>query len=174
MRLKGSVGRLSNPMRSPVRLEPPGHQREEGENQRRGIFADRIANQKMRRDRAGHLKEDPCVGPFPKSREPRPEQRTYCEDLPDPDNVQDVSWISDGADVLYDKGKLRKVHESARQDFQDENCSACNVDDLFVQSRSLLDPLQDSGFNRYYGEGRCWLHGFDPQLWTFWTFDTCG
>jgi len=151
-------------MRSPARLEPPRHQRE-GENQRRGIFPDRIANQKMRRDRAGHLKEDPCVGPFPKSREPRPEQRADGEHLPDPDNVQDVSWIPDGADVLRDKGKLRKVHESARQDFQDENCSACNVDDLFVQSRSLLDPLQDSGFNRYYGEGRCWLHGFDPQLW---------
>ena len=164
MRREGSVGRLSNPRRSPVRLEPPGHQREEGENQRRGIFADRIADQNMGRDRPGHLKEDPCVGPFPKSREPRPEQRTYCEDFPDADNIQDVSRISDGADFLYDKGKLPKVHERAHQDFQDENCSACNVDDLFVQSRSLLDPLQDFGFNRYYGEGRCWLHGFDLQL----------
>ena len=107
MRPIESVGRLANLRRSPVRLEPPGHQREKGECQRSGKFANGIADQNMRRDRARHLKEDPGVGPFPESREPRPEQRTDCKELPDPDNVQDVSWISDGADVLYNKGKVR-------------------------------------------------------------------
>ena len=83
MRPKGSVRRLANPGRFPVLLEPPGHQREKGESQRRGIFADGIADQNMRRDRAGHFREYPCVGPFPESRDPWPEQRTDCEDLPD-------------------------------------------------------------------------------------------
>ena len=104
---KGSVRRLANPGRFGSRLEPPRHQREKGESQRRGKFADGIADQNMRRDRPGHLKEDPGVGPLPESREPPPEQRTDCEDLPDSDNIQDVSWISDGADVLYNKGKVR-------------------------------------------------------------------
>ena len=108
MRPKESVRRLANPGRLPVRLEPPRDQREKGESQRRGKFADGIADENMRRDRAGHLKEDPCVGPFPESREPRPEQRSDCEELPDSDNVQDVSWISDGADVLHDIGKVRQ------------------------------------------------------------------
>ena len=49
----------------------------------------------MRRDRAGNLKEDPGVGPLPQLREPAPEQRTDCEDLPDSDNIQrklDIRW----------------------------------------------------------------------------------
>lgn len=119
MRAKGSVRLLTNPGRFPVRLEPPGDQREKGESQWRGIFADGIADQNMRCRRAGHLKEDFCIGPFSESRESRPEQRSDCEDLPDSDNVQEVSWIADGADVLYDIGKVRKVHESPHQDLQD-------------------------------------------------------
>ena len=107
MRPKGSVRRLANPGRFPVRLEPPRHQGDKGESQRCGKSSDGIADQKVRSDRSGHLKEDPRVGPLPKSREPAPEQRTDCENLPDSDNVQDVSWISDGADVLYNKGKVR-------------------------------------------------------------------
>src|SRR6516165_6049688 len=92
----------------------------------------------MRRDRPGHLKEDPGVGPLPESREPPPEQRTDCEDLPDSDNVQDVIWISDGADVLYNKGKVPKVHESPRQEFQYENGSTRNVDAPSAHSRPFL------------------------------------
>jgi hypothetical protein len=91
---QGSLRLLANPGRFLVRLEPPGDQREEGESQRRGIFADGIADQNVRCRRAGHLKEDSGIGPFPESRESRPEQRTNCEDLPDSDNVQDESWIT--------------------------------------------------------------------------------
>ena len=102
MRATGSVRLLTNPGRLPVRLEPPGDQGEKGESQWRGIFADGIAGQNMRCRGAGHLKEESCKGPFSESRESRPEQRRDCEDLPDSDNIQDVCWIADGVDVLYD------------------------------------------------------------------------
>jgi len=83
-----------------------------------------IAGQNMRLDRAEHLEEDPSVSPFPKSRELWREQRTNRENFPDSDNVQDISWIADRADVLYDVRKVRKVHECARHDFQHKNGSA--------------------------------------------------
>lgn len=115
---KGSVRLVASAERFLVRLEPPGDQGEKGESQWRGIFAHGIADKNMRCRRAGHLEEDSCIGPFPEPRESRPEQRTDCEDLPDSNNEQDVSWIADGADVLYDIGKMRKVHESPHQDLQ--------------------------------------------------------
>jgi hypothetical protein len=149
---QGSLRLLANPGRFLVRLEPPGDQREEGESQRRGIFSDGIADQNVRCRRAGHLKEESCIGPFPESRESRPEQRTNCEDLPDSDNVQDESWIADGADVLYDIGKVREVHESPHQDLQDENGSACNVDDPSIHSR-FPSCTPGFGFSRYYENG---------------------
>jgi hypothetical protein len=54
-----------------------------------------IAGQNVGLDSAEHLKEDPGIGPFSESRESRPEQSTDCEDLPDAENVQDISWIAD-------------------------------------------------------------------------------
>ena len=80
----------------------------------------------------------PILCPFSEPRESRPEQRTDCEDLPDSDNVQDVGWIADGADILYDIGKVRKVHESPHQNIQEENGCARNVDDSFVHSRTFF------------------------------------
>jgi len=54
-----------------------------------------IAGQDVGLDCAEHLKEDPSVGPFSESREAWPEERPDCEDLPDADDVQDISWIAD-------------------------------------------------------------------------------
>jgi hypothetical protein len=87
-----------------------------------------ITGQNVGLDSAEHFKEDPGVGPFSESREPRPEQSGDREDLPDAENVQDISWIADGADLLYDIGKVRKVHESSRHEFQNKNGGAHYVD----------------------------------------------
>jgi hypothetical protein len=132
-------------------LEPPGHQREKGESQRRSITSETIAGKNMRLDRTGHLEKDTSVSPFPESREARPDQCTNCEDFPDSHNVQDISWIAERAYVPYDIWKVRKVHEGSRYDFQDKNGSACDVDELSVHSRISVTSC-DSGFNRYYGE----------------------
>jgi hypothetical protein len=132
-------------------LEPPGHQGEKGESQWRSISAETIASQNMRLDRAEHLEKDPSVSPFPESREPWPEQCTNSEDFPDSHNVQDISWIADRADVLYDIRKVRKVHERPHHDFHDKNGSACYINELSAHSR-LSVTFSDSGFNRYYGE----------------------
>ena len=83
-----------------------------------------IAGQNVGLECAKHLKEDPSVSPFPESREPRPEQCTNGEDLPDSDDVQDISRVAQGADVLYDIWKVRKVHEGPGRDFQNQNGGA--------------------------------------------------
>src|SRR5580693_158720 len=159
MRAKESVRRLTNTGRIPVRLEPPRDNREKGESQWRGIFADGIADQNMRGRRAGHLKEDPCIGPFSESRKSRPEQRRDGEDLPGSDNVQDVVWIADGADVVYDTGNVRKVHESPHQYFQHENGSACNANDPAIHSR-FHSCTPGFGFSRYYENCGCLVTQF--------------
>ena len=159
---KGLVRRLPNSGQFSIRLEPPGHQREKGESQRHNISAETIAGQNMRLDRAEHLEKDPGVSPFPESGETWPEQCTNCENFPDPDNVQDISWIADRAHFLYDIRKARKVHEGPRHDFQDKNGSACNVNELSVHWLSVV--CSDSGFNKYYGECECWLPSLDHPI----------
>jgi hypothetical protein len=143
-----------------MRLGPPGHQGEKGESQRHKTFAGTIAGQNVRLDSAEHLEKDSGVSPFPESREVRPEQSAHCENFPDSDDVQDISWIAERADFLYDIRKMRKVHEGPRRDFQDKNGRAGYVNRLSVHSR-LSDLFPDSGFNTYYGQCRWWLQSLD-------------
>ena len=139
---QGLVRRLPNSGRFSIRLEPPGHQRKEGEGQWRSISAETIACQNMRLDRAEHFEKDPSVSPFPESREPWPEQCTHCEGFPDSYNVQDISWIADRTDVLYDIRKARKIHERPHHDFQDKNGSAGCVNELSVHFEALRHFLR--------------------------------
>lgn len=74
----------------------------------------------MRRGRAGHLKENSCEGPFPEAGEPRPEQRTYCEDLPDSDDVQGTCIKPGGG---HQPGAVDGHQSGHRKSFAEEHFS---------------------------------------------------